>query len=92
MQLTYRRQMRMPIYNLPGFKNGKPDFEAMSRDWAKNNQIRVSPQGQMYSTVYYPKWQTTGNKAQSTLQGQAGNIFQSGIAFIGDMINAFGPI
>lgn len=91
MQLTYRRQMRMPIYNLPGFNNGKPDFEAMSRDWAKNNQIRVSPQGQMYSTVYDPEWQTTGNKAQSTLQGQAGNIFQSGIAFTGDMINAFGP-
>ena len=94
MQLKYKRKMKMPLYNLPGFVTGfDPQLLAINRNdpfglWEKYFQSQL-PTTQQLQSMKLPKPNyKIGTKGLS----KGGDIASNAIAFIGSGINAFGPV
>ena len=94
MELKYKRKMKMPLYNLPGFMTGfDPQSLAVNRNdpfglLQKDMQL---PTTQQLQSMKLPQINYTSGGGKIDV-GKGGSIVSDAIAFIGSGINAFGPV
>lgn len=97
MELKYKRKIKMPLYNLPGFMTG---FDPQSLAVNRNNPLGLQdfkdfqpqlPTTQQLQSMKLPQsnYKSGGGKIDV---GKGGSIVSDAIAFIGSGISAFGPV
>ena len=89
MELKYKRKMRMPIGSLPGFANGyDPRQLAVNRQDPLGIGYRIPDLSQFHGlkNEQLPKSVIQNNKLDF------GGMLTPAVSFVGDSINAFGPV
>lgn len=95
MQLKYKRKIKMPLYNLPGFMTGfDPQLLAVNRNdpFGLQQKYMQLPTIQQLQSMKLPQPNYTSSVGGKIDVGKGGNIASNAIAFIGSGINAFGPV
>lgn len=97
MELRYKRKMKMPLKNLPGFVGGLSGiFGGESgltghelSDQIKNKALQIGTPNIPYINTHLASGVA---RKKLNLTGKGGNIASSAINFIGSTMNAFGPV
>ena len=94
MELKYKRKMKMPLYNLPGFMTGfDPQLLAINKNdpFGLQQKYMQLPTTQQLQSMKLPQINYTNGGGKIDV-GKGSNIASNAIAFIGSGINSFGPV